>query len=272
MTHENLRRALSLIVLLGPFALMACGDYSAEPEPGGGSNAGATSNATGGGAGSATTGGSSAPGGSSGASGAAGIGGRETAPPPSCENVIACGGDPVAVWFATASCLPVSGIADLAGLGIGCTSAPVSGKLEVTGNWTVSADGKLSDNTSTTGKVVLELAPPCLDVSGTVTMCAKIGSPLASAGFVDATCVDSTNTLGGCTCTGTVQQSGGMGYVSFDASKNGTYTTSGSTLTVSSVKDVDYAYCVAGNFMLVTPTTPNIIGTTAGTVVFQRQP
>lgn len=197
---------------------------------------------------------------------------RETPPDASCENVTACGGDATGVWFAMSSCLPVTGIADLSGLGVGCTEAPATGEMEVTGNWTLNADGTISDNTTTTGEVKLELIPECLNVSGTVTTCDRVGAPLASAGFTTVTCVDSETTEGGCTCTGTVDQSGGMAYISFNATTSGMYAAANDTVTISGIDDIDYAYCVDGNFMMVTPTTTNIVGVTNGTVVFQKQP
>ncbi len=191
----------------------------------------------------------------------------------------ACAGDPVGVWFAQASCLPVSGIADLSELGIGCDEAPIMGKIDVTGNFTVGADGSVSDNTTSSGSMVLELEPACLDVSGTVTACSKIGIPLSSGGFDMVECVDSVTTPDGCTCTGTFTQSGGMGYVlAFNAATSGTYTAANNTLTVTGTSTaahlptLDYAHCVDGNFMMVTPTTVTRLGETKGTVVLQKQP
>jgi len=257
----------------------ATGDVGVAGAPG---TAGATGGAPGtggtpGAAGTSEGGTSSSTAGAAGAVSTAGAGGsgtpvREVPPEASCEDVTACGGDASGVWFATSACLPISGIADLGGLGIGCEEAPASGELDVTGNWTVGADGTFSDNTTTTGEVKLELEPECLDVSGTVTTCDRVGAPLASAGFTTVTCVDSETTEGGCTCTCTVDQSGGTAYVSFNATTEGTHASADNTFTVSGIDDIDYSYCVDGNFMMVTPTTTNIIGTTNGTVVFQKQP
>lgn len=271
MIHRSMLASVRASAWALALPLVACGSYDADPPASGGAPAatGGSSVLPGGASGSA---GATATGGASGSAGSGGTGGREPAPQASCENVMACGGDVTGVWFASSSCLPVSGIADLAGLGIGCPEAPAAGKLEVTGNVTFGADGKISDNTSTTGDIVIELAPPCLDVSGTVTKCDRIGAPLASAGFTDVNCVDSTKTTGGCTCTGSVEQMGGMAYVSFDAAKMGTYATAANTLTISGVKPIEYSYCVDGNFMMVTPTTKNITGPIAGTIVLQKQP
>lgn len=283
----RLSRALGLSAVALALPMVACGGYKADPEPGGGTGAaagsggtGATSGGTGGSAGSAGSAGTGGSGGSStGGGGSGGTGGIEQPPEASCENVTACGGDAVGVWFAQGSCLSVSGTADLSDFGIGCESGAISGEFEVTGNFSVAADGAVSDNTSTSGELIIELEPPCLNVSGTVTQCSKIGIPLASAGFDTVDCVDSTTTTGGCTCTGTFAQQGGMGYVlAFNAAKTGTSTSANNTLTVtgtstsSTLETLNYSYCVDGNFTMVTPTSPHALGTTKGTIVLQKQP
>ncbi len=245
--------------------LAACGDYEADP----------VDNDSGG----QTTGGAGTGGAGTGGAGTGGM--QQQAPDASCENVAACGGDPVGVWFAQESCLPISGVAALSnlGLGTGCDEGPIEGQIEVTGNFTVGADGSISDNTSTSGSVDIELVPECLEVSGTVTECDKIGIPLTSAGFDNMDCVDSETTVGGCTCTGTFTQSGGMGYIlAFNANTSGTYTSADNALTVSGTSYsadldmLDYDYCVDGNFALVTPTSPTALGVTNGTIVLQKQP
>jgi hypothetical protein len=275
--------ALRWAALALALPILACGEYRADPEPGGGTGAaggsGGSSAGTGGSGGSSSGAGGSASGSSGSGGGGAGSGGMEQPPEPSCENVTACAGDPTGVWFAQKSCLPVSGIADVSELGIGCDQAPISGEIEVTGNFTVVADGSISDNTTSSGEMTIELEPECLDVSGTVTECSKIGIPLASGGFDTVECVDSTTTTGGCTCTGTFSQSGGMGYIlAFNAATSGTHTSANNTLTVtgtstaSHLPTLDYAHCVNGNFMMVTPTTATKLGQTKGTVVLQKQP
>lgn len=175
------------------------------------------------------------------------------------------------VWFATGSCLPVTGMANLGEFGIGCTMAPAKGKLEVTGNWTLGADGKISDNTTTTGDMEIELSKECLDISGTVSTCDRVSAPLSSIGF-ELTCVNSTVTAGGCTCTGKVNQNGGMARVSYNAAATGTYKTEDNKVVVTGGDNPEYAYCIQGNFMTVSVTSVNNIGKVDGTVVFQKQP
>lgn len=283
----------SSIVLSLALALpsVACGEYQEDPAPNNGtgaapSGAGAAggTDASAGGTGNTTagTGGTdgTSTGGTDSSGGTGGAGPiQQPVPEPSCENVTACAGDPSGLWFAQKSCLVVSGIANIGDLGIGCAEAPISGKIEVTGNFSVGADGSISDNTATTGELQLELEPACLDVSGTVTTCDRIGIPLASGGFTTVDCVDSTTTAGGCTCTAKFDQMGGMGYfLGYDAATSGTYTAANNTLTVtgtsqaSDLTALDYAHCVDGNFMHVTPTSTPRFGEVKGTIVLQKQP
>lgn len=280
-------------VLLAACGLLGCGSYDSGPDAAAGAPPVAGSPGL---AGSSGLAGAPSPGGSPGVGGASGGsvggtsggspqaeaglggagGGRQPPPEPSCENVVACGGELEGVWFAQASCLPVTGIADLSELGIGCTEASISsGEITVSGNWTIAADGTLSDNTNTIAEVVFELAPGCKEVSGTVTNCNRIGIPLAAGGFDDVQCVDSTAVENGCTCTGTVNQMGGMGHIlGFNAATAGTYTSANNTLTVSGTSSAElaYPYCVNGEFMTASPATKLAFGTTNGTVVFQKQP
>jgi hypothetical protein len=285
--RSEARAALRFAAVVLVLPIVACGQYQEDPAPGSGaggtSGSAATSggtDASGGTAGTGNVAGTGAGGtDTAGSGGSAGTGTSQPPPEPSCEAVTACAGDPAGVWFAQKSCLPVSGEADVSELGIGCNSAPISGKIDVTGNFTIGADMSISDNTTTSGELIIELAPPCLDVSGTVTECAKIGIPLASGGFDTVECVDSQETMGGCTCTGKFTQSGGMGYIlAFNAATSGTYTAANNTLTVKGtstaahLETLDYAHCVDGNFMMVTPTTTTKLGTTTGTIVLQKQP
>lgn len=227
------------------------------------------------GSGTTTGGGGAGPGGAAGmgtGGSSAGSGPRPEPPKPTCTDVTACGGEVAGVWFASGSCLPLSGMADISDFGLGCKELAAKGKLEVTGNWTLGADGKISDNTTTTGQVELEAQPPCLNISGTVTKCDRLPAQLGSLGLQDSMCVDSTATPGGCTCTGKINQMGSMAHVTFDALKTGTYMTADNKLKTMGIDSVEYDYCVAGEIMTVTPKVPKSIGQLNGTVVFQKQP
>ncbi len=192
-------------------------------------------------------------------------------PEASCEVVTACGGDVVGTWSAMKSCLPVTGNVDMTGFGLGCSDSPVSGDLAVTGNWTFNEDGSMTDETSTTGEQDLALLAACLDVSGTVTTCDRVGAPLASLGFIEVTCADDAET-GGCSCPATVEQAGGAALVSFDAMDSGDYTIADNVLTISDGRnEAQYAYCVEGDIMTVSPQSVSKAGPVGGTIVFVRQ-
>jgi hypothetical protein len=153
----------------------------------------------------------------------------------------------------------VSGQLDIAGYGLGCTSASVTGSLTVTGTYTANSDGTYTDNTTTSGTEQLTLPAACLNVSGTTTTCDAVGGPLMALGYAAITCTNATG--GGCNCNATVQQTGGLGSVSISASTSGTYTTGSNVITASD--GTSESYCVSGNVLTVTPQN----STTSGTIV-----
>ena len=184
-----------------------------------------------------------------------------------CTNATPCGGDVLGTWTVTASCLTVSGQVALSSLGLNCQSAPVTGSLQVTGTWTAKSDGSYSDNTVTTGVEQLALPASCLEISGTTTTCDRIGGVLTGLGFASSSCTNAASG-GGCTCLGTVDQTGWAGVVTLDALTSGKYTASGNVVTL--VSEAKYSYCASGNTMTWTP--QGLDGTTVltGTVVFQK--
>jgi hypothetical protein len=201
--------------------------------------------------------GSGSPSGTGGSSGAGGAG-------ESCSNVTPCGGGVVGTWTVTSSCLTVSGQLDLTLAGLNCPAAAITGSLHVSGTWTGNADGTYSDNTTTTGTEQFALASACLFLSGTTTTCDGISGPLQGGlGFKSVNCT--TASSGGCTCTATVEQSGGVGLVSVVASGSGNFESSGKTVTIDTSSH--YSYCVSGSKMTWTPQPAS--PTTTGTVVFQ---
>jgi hypothetical protein len=202
--------------------------------------------------------------------------------------------------------LPLTGMADISNFGLGCKEVAAKGELTVTGNWTLSADGSISDNTTTTGTVNFEVQPECLNISGTVTKCDRLPAQLEGLGLKESVCVDSKITTGGsagaagsggagaggggssaggssagaggggaavgCTCDGKIDQMGSMGHVAFDTLKMGKYTTASNKLTTTGIDSVEYDYCVQDDgIMIVTPKVPAFIGVLNGTVVFQKQ-
>lgn len=155
---------------------------------------------------------------------------------------------------------------DLSLLGIGCMAAPVTGSLKVTGTWTATGDGKYTDATVTTGEEHLTLAAPCLNISGTITTCDRVGGPLSGVGYESATCVDAAS--GGCTCVATVNTTGGMAFPALSTPAMGTFTTASNVITATDGRNEEkYSYCVSGNTLTVTPQSM----TTTGSIVLEKQ-
>lgn len=254
------------MLLASSMATNGCGNSSSGGQgaagTGGSAGTGTGGSATGGGtAGSSTAGGvpgsggqqSNAGGSSSGSGGFTG----------SCPNVTPCGGDLVGTWTVTSSCLDVSGQLDVSLIGMSCPSLPVTGSLQVGGSWTAAADGSYLDGTVTTGSETFTLAPECLVISSTPTTCSGAASVIQALGYSSVVCNEKAS--GGCDCSATVEQPGGMGLVSYLAARDGWYTVAGSTLTTDVAP---YSYCVSGNTLTLTPgaTTPEV----SGTIVLQN--
>jgi hypothetical protein len=181
----------------------------------------------------------------------------------SCSNVTPCGGDTVGTWTVTSSCLTVSGEQNLVTLGVGCTSAQGTGSAQVTGDWTGSSDGTYSDKTTTSGTEQLTLPASCLHVAGTVLTCERSTSNESPLRYDSISC---RSTAGVCACSIVAKQAGWPGYLSTSSSISGTYTTSGTTITLDD--EASYSYCVSGNQMIWTPLSR--YQRITGTMVFQR--
>jgi len=137
----------------------------------------------------------------------------------------------------------------------------------VTGTWTANADGTYSDDTITTGNEQFMLMPSCLVISSTKVDCDGAASIIKNLGYSSLTCTATTG--GQCSCSATVQQSGGLGLVSVAPSASGNYASAGNLLTVSGdAGDTKYSYCVAGNTMTMTPQTTS--PSTTGSIAFQK--
>ncbi len=201
--------------------------------------------------------------GGGGAGGSLGSGGA----PGGCASGTACGGDLVGTWTVTSSCLAVSGELDLSLVGTGCRTAPVSGSLQVTGTWTASPDGTYTDGTTTTGQEQLTLAPSCLVISSTPVTCDGAASIIKNLGYASLTCMPATG--GGCACSGTVNQHGGLGLVSFAPSTSGNDTISGTVVSLSGDSgDTKYSYCVANDTLTMAPQTTS--ATLTGTITLSK--
>ncbi|HEX6277073.1 MAG TPA: hypothetical protein VFZ53_28725 [Polyangiaceae bacterium] len=279
--------AASLNTIVFTWFLAGCGSYDDNTPKGTGGTSGTAPTGgtsgtapTGGASGSTPTGGTGPTGGTAGSGGSGPTGGMSGSggtgaggsggggAQPSCSEVPACGGDLVGAWTAASCPQTVTGMADLTLLGIGCTMVPVTGSLSVSGTWTGMAGGMYTDNTTTSGQAVLELPAICLEVSGFMAECDRlVFDPI---GLNSVVCVDNAATMG-CTCTATINQMGGIGSISLDASTSGTYTTADNKVVMTALEvNTEYSYCVAGNTLTMNLTTPSKIGTIGGPIVLTK--
>ena len=190
-------------------------------------------------------------------------------PTSACPNATPCGGDPVGTWNVTSTCLGAGGQLDLTPIGLGCTSAPITGAaFQVTGTLVINSDGTFSDNTTTTGSEQFTLAASCMRITGTQIGCDQMGGAFEGVGYASATCTAAAG--GGCQCTASVDRAGGIGVVSPNASKSGVYTLAGTSLTTSAgTATTQYSYCASGNSLTLNPQTTTPL--TASAIVLQKQ-
>jgi hypothetical protein len=191
---------------------------------------------------------------------------------PVCDLVApACGGDVVGNWIVRECPLELTGPVDVSTLGLGCSSGrTVSGSLSVSGKWTVASSGEIIDTTTTRGVHEFTLPPACLEVqAGT---CEPLAVPLERGlGYETVECVDNVE-RGGCICTGTFSQQGGLAEVSPIPLWMGTYTTQGTVLTTSDRGLVrSYDYCVRNDALILTLPAPGKLGQVTGSIVLSRE-
>ena len=185
----------------------------------------------------------------------------------SCSNGLPCGGDLAGTWTAMSACLRIGGELDLSLVGTGCLSAPVVGSLQVTGAWTANANGTYADDTTTKGEAQLTLAPSCLVISSTPVTCDGAASIIKSLGFESLACTPAAD--GGCKCSGTINQTGGLGVLSVAPSTTGNYATAGNVVTITGdAGDTKYSYCAANGTLTVTPESAK--ATLTGTIVLGK--
>jgi hypothetical protein len=182
--------------------------------------------------------------------------GEENCPDTLPADGVPCGGDLAGTWTSTACPLKVSGSVDLSriGLSLECLYAPVLGSHRVTGTVTFNADDiydqRYADDTVSSGQSSFELGPECLQISGTDTTCEALQEALSPVGFGSVTCA-SNMVSGGCTCTGTLLQNGGLGLISDEPSSSGNYSVTGHYVILAWLLEnnqyaqLDYAYCVS---------------------------
>jgi hypothetical protein len=196
-------------------------------------------------------------GGALGTGGAAATGGTTgTGGGPACNSVSPCGGNVVGTWKVSSSCLSLTGSMDVLLTSLGCSTVQVNGSMQTTGTFTANADGSYADNTTTKGSVAFSLAPSCLTISSVPVECEKAGSIFQGLGWTTTAC---TLSNGQCNCSLSVEQRGGLGFISSSATMKGSYTTSGSTLTTDD--GLSYSYCASGEQLTVTPQMSSLKGT-----------
>jgi hypothetical protein len=182
-----------------------------------------------------------------------------------------CGGNVVGTWTVMACPLELTGQVDVLALGLGCGSGTISsGALEVSGTWIADAMGNVWDDTTTRGAQKFELPAACLEVL-LVTHCASIAAPLKrSLGYDTVECVDNPET-GGCTCTGTFDQKGGLAAISSGPLEAGSYVVAGTTLTTGSGgNETTYGHCATDNVMVLTLPVPGSVGQVVGSIVLHK--
>ncbi len=261
----KLRSAIATTTILLATMPSGCGSNSSPSTGAGGSSSGG---ATGG---SSTTSSSGGVTGSGGKSSQGGAGGSSSAPQ-TCNKVSACGGELAGAWEVKSSCLKTDGTADIGYLGLACLTAKITGSIEVTGTFTVTAEGRFTDKTVAKGADAWELEAKCLDLSGTKVGCESIGATftgmLAPYGYESFACVDAASG-GGCTCEAKINATGGLGLLFNDVSPTGKVTKTDNGFSLGD--GLAYSHCVKGNELTVTPV-PGTLDSSpyTGTIVLQK--
>jgi len=197
------------------------------------------------GVGSTGTGASTGAGGAAGGTGSAGTGGGGA----TCNANAACGGDIIGVWEFAATC-------NLDGPrpeGF-CSQQTVVSQVSVTGTHTFRADGTATFDGTFSGTVNDVLPAACLvDPLPTCTaLDADLKQRVAAPGSAYKSAACTAASSGGCACVWSVETT---------ATSSATYTTAGSTLTLtntSSGTTGTSSYCVQGSTLVISypPSTP----------------
>jgi hypothetical protein len=166
--------------------------------------------------------------------------------------------------------LDVSGVVDVSPLGLGCSSAPVTGSRSVAGTFIANGDGTYFDQTTTSGEDQIALAPACLQISGTVVRCEQIAPVFQSYGYDSVTCAPAAD--GRCLCDAAFEQTSGLGVPLLEPLANGSFTTSGRILTLDDGlnQPTDYQYCASEGQLTLRPLA-TLTGTLGGTIVLAEQ-
>lgn len=250
-------------VVVGALALVLAGCGSSSDEEGGAAGAGGLggSGATAGNAGRA----GASPGGSGGSSGAAGSGaagasaGSSGASNPAC-GATPCGGDVVGTWQVLRSCFEDTTTTDAS-----CPGSTIGlSNVQQTGSVTFGADGSYVSDGAVSFDFTQSLPLTCvMDGGGSCALYELLFQSIAGNG----TCSETATT---CDCSASISAQ--------PSSATGTYTTSGSTLTVTQAGGMPNAgqYCVEGSTLHLHSDgfSPSTMGTSVrltGDLVLTRQ-
>jgi hypothetical protein len=155
---------------------------------------------------------------------------------PDCTSFNACGGNVVGTWNVTKAC--VGGTPNP--LASQCPSSTAQISENASGAVTFKSDGTYSSTITTSAVEDVTLPASCLPGGAT---CAQLQTAInqqgdGGAGSTTGTCTAAPS--GGCSCHVTVAGGGG--------STNGTYSTSGTTITIDGTPS---PYCVQGSGLLI---------------------
>lgn len=166
---------------------------------------------------------------------------------PNCSSFNACGGNIAGTWRVTSECVG----SQYNPFAANCPSATFSESASVSGTLAFNTDGTytITDMGSATG--ALSIPSSCLSVGGATLTCDQLQADFNGDGGTGTTATCST-TSSGCSCQLHANQA--------SMTENGTYTTSGSNLTLTSNGVSSTApYCVQGSGLLI-QTVPGMMG------------
>ena len=154
-----------------------------------------------------------------------------------CASNASCGGDVVGTWTIVRACNTTASMPP----GCGAETYTVTDTAQ-TGTLAFRADGTVTEMIRTTGTFTLMSPPECL--ASSMETCADVDASYkdlvrTGSSYTAANCADNAGT---CVCT-----------LMFDTTSDiaGTYTTSGSTVTITSSGNAVASYCVTGSTMVL---------------------
>ena len=177
-----------------------------------------------------------------------------------CGTFTPCGGAIVGTWRLTGTCYsyPDAGVSNSDAGTSPCSIQQSTSNTQINGTISFKTDGTYSVATSMGGSASFTYPASCL--TAMAMTCAQLNSSLAAEGTTDAGISGSCSSAssGGCTCTETFKGQA--------SSETGSYTTSGSSLTMVSTSSTSTqdptTYCVQG-----TKLTIHITSASSGTSV-----